>query len=151
MGRHGRARNRKSGIDPNTWTDHTNVRPTILSLLGLKDDYTDDGHVLVQALDKPALPTGAEPVRRSAASSRRTTSSTHPSVISPQATLAASTRALKSTDRTEYNDIENAIASLTSQRDTLAGAIRSALNAAAFAGTPISTRRRRAGSTRRTR
>jgi hypothetical protein len=55
-----------------------------------------------------------------------------------QATLAASTRALKSTSGTEYDDIENAIASLTSQRDTLAGEIRSALDAAAFAGTPIS-------------
>ncbi len=48
----------KGGINPNTWTDHTNLRPTILSLLGLKDDYTDDGHVIVQALDHHALPHG---------------------------------------------------------------------------------------------
>ena len=41
-----------NGIDSHTWTDHTNLRPTILSLVGLKDDYTEDGHVLVQALDK---------------------------------------------------------------------------------------------------
>ena len=26
-------------IDSTTWTDHTNLRPTILALVGLKDDY----------------------------------------------------------------------------------------------------------------
>ncbi len=35
-----------TGVDATTWTDHTNVRPTILALTGLQDDYTDDGHVL---------------------------------------------------------------------------------------------------------
>jgi DNA-binding ferritin-like protein len=54
-----------------------------------------------------------------------------------QATLAASTRALKSTDDTEYNSIEDSITSLTSQRDALADQIRSALNDAAFNGTTI--------------
>ena len=29
-----------NGVDSTTWTDHTNLRPTILSLAGLKDDYT---------------------------------------------------------------------------------------------------------------
>ena len=36
------------GVEPSatpdeTWMDHTDLRPTILSLLGLKDDYTHDG------------------------------------------------------------------------------------------------------------
>jgi hypothetical protein len=128
----------KNGVDANTWTDHTNVRPTILSLLGLTDDYTDDGHVLVQALDKHALPNALGGAKIA------TLEQADDLVNAPfgdfaQATLAASTRALKSTSSTEYDDIENAIASLTSQRDTLAGEIRSALNAAAFAGTPISS------------
>ena len=38
------------GVDSQTWTDHTNLRPTILALTGLKDDYQHDGRVLVEAL-----------------------------------------------------------------------------------------------------
>ena len=34
----------RNGVDSTTWTDHTNLRPTILALTGLKDDYVDDGH-----------------------------------------------------------------------------------------------------------
>src|SRR5437764_10586875 len=44
------------GADSTTWTDHTNVRPTMLDLLGLKDDYKHDGRVLVEALDRQPLP-----------------------------------------------------------------------------------------------
>src|SRR2546421_4397944 len=40
----------KSGLDSSTWTDHANVRPTMLTLLGLHDDYTLDGRVLFEAL-----------------------------------------------------------------------------------------------------
>jgi hypothetical protein len=109
----------------------------MLSLLGLKDDYTEDGHVLVQALDKHALP------KALSSSDIAGLENADDLVNAPfgdfaKATLAASTRALKSTDETEYNNIEDQITSLTSQRDTLASAIRSALNAAAFDGTPIS-------------
>ena len=46
--------------------------------------------------------------------------------------------ALKSTDDTEYNNIEDAITSLTGQRDALVAQIRSALSSAAFNGTKIS-------------
>ena len=126
----------ENGIDSSTWTDHPNVRPTMLSLLGLQDDYTDDGHVLVQAFDKHALP---EALRGSdiAALEQADDQVNAPFGDFAKATLAASTRALKSTDETEYNDIEDQISTLTAQRDTLADAIRSALNAAAFDGTPI--------------
>ena len=36
--------------NPGTWADHTDIRPTILALTGLKDDYVDDGRVLVEDL-----------------------------------------------------------------------------------------------------
>jgi hypothetical protein len=127
----------KGGVDSNTWTDHTNVRPTMLSLLGLKDDYTDDGHVLVQALDKPALPKALD--SPDIASLEQADDLVNaPFGDFAQATLAASTKALESTDTTTYDDIENSITNLTGQRDTLADAIRSALFESAFDGTPIS-------------
>ena len=46
--------------------------------------------------------------------------------------MTASTAAIKSTDDATYSFIEDKIASLTSQRNTLVAHIRSALNAAAF-------------------
>jgi hypothetical protein len=49
-------------------------------------------------------------------------------------TLSASTRALSSSDESVYNAIEDQIASLTSQRDSLAAQIKAGLNAAAFDG-----------------
>jgi hypothetical protein len=33
-----------------TWVEETDIRPTMLYLLGLKDDYLSDGHVVTQAL-----------------------------------------------------------------------------------------------------
>jgi hypothetical protein len=127
----------KKGLDPNTWTDHTNLRPTILSLVGLHDDYTDDGHVLVQALQPGVTPNGlkGQTIANLEAAQEQVNASFGQFA---EATLAASTRALKSTDDTEYTNIENSIASLTGQRDTLNAQIRSALSNAAFNGTTIS-------------
>jgi len=52
-------------------------------------------------------------------------------------TLVASTNAIKSgsaTDDTHYTSVENGIASLTSQRDSLEAQMRTALTNAAFGG-----------------
>jgi hypothetical protein len=127
----------KHGIDSTTWTDHTNVRPTMLALLGLKDDYTDDGHVLVQALDHHALPAALDGPKI-AELEQADDQVNAPFGAFAQATLTASTQAVESTDNSVYTSLENQISSLTSQRDTLAAAIRSALFEAAFDGTPIS-------------
>jgi hypothetical protein len=127
-----------NGINSTTWTDHTNVRPTILSLVGLHDDYTEDGHVLVQALKLGVTPTGLKGQDISDLE-QADDQVNAPFGAFAQATLAASTRALKSTDDNEYNNIEDAITSLTGQRNALAVQIRSALNDAAYNGTKISS------------
>jgi len=36
--------------NPGTWADHTDIRPTLLALVGLKDDYIEDGRVLTEDL-----------------------------------------------------------------------------------------------------
>jgi hypothetical protein len=127
-----------NGVDSTTWTDHTNLRPTILALTGLEDDYTEDGHVLTQALTASALPAGL------AASG---TAATQLAALDEQLnapfgsfamdTLKASTKALESTSDGVYTSIETRIAVLTRLRDQVAAQIRNALNAAAFAGTPL--------------
>jgi len=128
----------RNGVDATTWTDHTNLRPTILSLTGLQDDYADDGHVIVQALDHHALPNALS------GSIVPKLEDAYEQVNAPfgafaAATLKASTTALESNaplDAT-YTSTESSIQSLTSQRDALATLIKNALNAATFSGTPI--------------
>ena len=122
-----------NGVDSSTWTDHTNVRPTMLSLLGLVDDYRHDGRVLVEALDKHAIP---QPLYEH----RKTTGdlgAIYEQLNAPfgqfgMDTLTASTRAVTSTDESVYSSIESSIDSLTTQRDALALKISSALDGAAF-------------------
>ena len=46
----------KIGRDDNVFSDHTDLRPTILALLGLKDDYVVDGRVLQEFLEPHVAP-----------------------------------------------------------------------------------------------
>jgi len=125
------------GIDASTWTDHTNVRPTIMVLAGLKDSYVNDGRVLIEALNPRA-------VARSLRAHRETLLRLGAVYEQVNASfgqfgldlLTASTRALKSSSENDatYASIESSIADLTTQRDALAGQIKAALNAAAFDG-----------------
>jgi hypothetical protein len=128
----------KNGVDSTTWTDHTNLRPTILELAGLTDDYTQDGRVLVEALATKTTPNAlhSADVKNLMDAYEQVNASFGQFALS---TLQASTKALQSTDDTKYNSIEDQITSLTGQRDALVAQIRSALNAAAFQGTKISS------------
>jgi hypothetical protein len=125
------------GQDDATWADHTDLRPTILTLVGLGDSYVHDGRVLIEALDKQVLPQGLiahrEALRRLIPVYKQLNA---PFGSFGMDTLVASTRALESDapgDAT-YVSIENSIQDLTSLRDPLATKIRNALDAAAFGG-----------------
>jgi hypothetical protein len=126
---------RHGGVDAGTWTDHTNVRPTILSLLGRKDDYVQDGRVLVEGLTGAATPGSlaahGEIVRRLGAVYEQLNA---PFGSFGESVARASTKALGSTDARRYELIESSISALTARRDSLAHRIRDGLNAAAFDG-----------------
>jgi hypothetical protein len=126
-----------NGVDSTTWTDHTNLRPTILSLVGLKDDYVDDGHVLREALSGFAVPDAVTKSSRFVQLSQSYEQLNAPFGSFALDTLKASTKALASTDDSVYGSIEGQIESFTSQRDGLAAQIRAALNEAAFDNVPI--------------
>jgi hypothetical protein len=121
------------GIDSSTWTDHVNVRPTMMTLLGLKDDYRHDGRVLTEALDKHAIP-------QTLYEHKNTTTelgSVYEQLNAPfgqfgMDTLVASTRAVTSSDESVYESVETSIEDLTTQRDALALKIETALDDAAF-------------------
>ena len=129
-----------NGVDSTTWTDHTNVRPTLLALTGLKDDYEEDGHVLVQALTAQATPRALRDGSKDTISRLEQEEDlvNAPFGTFAKATLAASTFALESTDDSVYNSIESQIQALTAQRDTLATQIEDELYGAATAGHRIS-------------
>ncbi len=130
------------GINNSVWADHTDTRPTMLSILGLTDSYTMDGRVITQILAKNG---GGEERRLSDGGHSDTVTelgNVYKQLNAPYGsfgldTLVASTTAIKSTDELKYDSIETKIANLTFQRDALAGTIRSALNDASFNGGKI--------------
>jgi hypothetical protein len=132
---------RNMGDTHSVWTDHTDHRPTLLTMLGLKDDYQTDGRAVTEIANENALPVSLRvhhpSVEKLAASYKQLMASFGSFSMY---TLRASTQALASNsagDQT-YTDTENAIASLTNQRDALAAQIRTALNQAEFDGVKLS-------------
>ncbi len=132
---------RNLGQDNTTWTDHTDWRPTILSLVGLGDTYVHDGRVVVEPLYGWAVPQAlrahTEKVMELGAIYKRLNA---PFGGFSMDVLVASTQALKSgsaSDDSTYTAISNQIETLTSARDSLAVQIRAALDAAAFDGTAL--------------
>jgi hypothetical protein len=131
---------RQAGED-HTWADHTDTRPTMLSVLGLGDTYVHDGRVLIDQLYDSALPQAIlahrDALRRLGAVYKQLNA---PFGDFSQATLVMSTNAIKSdtSDDTRYISIEGQIAELTRRRDALAEEIRDALDSAAFAGNELS-------------
>jgi hypothetical protein len=127
--------------DDDTWADHTDTRPTMLTLVGLQDTYDHDGRVLLDQLHTWAVPQ---------------TLQTHPETLQQLGkvykqlnapfgqfgmdTLDISTRAVKSgssSDDSIYTALEHQLSLLTEERDALAGEMRAMLEAAAFDGQAI--------------
>src|SRR5438105_247960 len=126
------------GRTSDTWSDHADIRPTILSLLGLKDSYEPDGAALVDFLDTSAV---SRELRAHHESLVRL-HTVYKEIAAPFGpfaadTLVASTRAIASgsaTDDSAYASTESSISSLTSQRDALEAQMRTALTNATFGG-----------------
>ncbi len=128
----------RSGGDDGTWVDHTDLRPTILTLTGLKDDYSLDGAVIGGILDTKALP---QALRAHRATLGRLTR-VYRQINAPLArfgldVIAISDAAVRSSDETRYEALESAIQSLATDRDAIAGEIRSVLEQATFGGRAI--------------
>ena len=129
------------GVDSSTWSDHTDIRPTLMLLLGLKDDYSHDGRALTEDLSgfaRPAATTMSGGFIKVARMYKQIEATVGDFGLT---TLSASTRGIESgssTDDSGYSNMESQLSSLTSQRDALAAQMISALEGAEFNGTPIS-------------
>jgi len=117
-----------------TWVEETDLRPTLLHLVGLHDDYQSDGRVISQALATP---------------SRALSGSAALAVVYQQLnssvgsfatdTLIADSRALaggSATDDGAYRATELALLRLAQARDRLAAQMKVTLSAMAAGRTP---------------
>ncbi len=131
----------QTGIDSSTWSDHTDVRPTVLALVGLTDDYGHDGRVLTEDLTGWAIPSA---VKKSGSFVQLAQMYKQLNAAVGEFgldSLTASTKALTSgnaTDDSTYTNLEAQLTSLGSQRDALAGQMIGLLEGAEFNGQIIS-------------
>jgi hypothetical protein len=128
-----------AGVDNKTWSDHTDVRPTMLTLLGLKDDYSHEGRALVEKFTGWAQPSAVKHSANFVGLAQALKEITAPVGPLALASIHASTVALESNtkDDSTYTSIENQLADYTSQRDALVAQILPLLEAAELSGTPI--------------
>ncbi len=129
------------GIDSATWSDHTDVRPTILALVGLEDDYSHDGRVLYEDLSgwtRPSAVMLSGTFLLLARTYKQIEATVGPFGLD---TLNISTKALRSgsvADDSTYASLESQLASFGTQRDALASQMIALLEGAEFGGQTIS-------------
>jgi hypothetical protein len=126
------------------FTDHVDVRPTIMELTGLTDDYSHDGRVIVEMLKTSALPSAIRSHRATALRLGQALKQIDaPFGALAQSSLRLSTKALTSSSTSDltYNLIESLIGSWTTRRDSIAANIKSELEGAEFGGDPINEAR----------
>ena len=132
---------RNIGVDNSIWSDHTDIRPTMLALLGLKDDYAHDGRVLFEDLYAWAVPQSLQAHRETLIRLAQVYKQLDAAVGQfGLATLKVSTKALESgsaSDDSKYTDLENQLISLNTQRDSFTGPMINLLESAAFNGQSI--------------
>jgi hypothetical protein len=120
------------------WTDHTDLRPTMLSLLGLTDDYPDDGNLVAQVVDDGSLP----PTVLAHRAAYEQLQSRLKQLNAPFGQFGhdaevVSTTAVAGDDGT-YQGFASQLAACRDQRNALAASIQGQLDGAAFHGGSLS-------------
>jgi hypothetical protein len=129
----------QAGVDSVTWSDHADIRPTILTLLGLQDDYTHEGRALAEKFSGWAIPRAVRQSAYFVSLAQALKQIDAPVGPLGLASLRASTAGLESNDAGDatYNYVEGQLDSFTSQRDALAAQMLTLLEGAAFNNQPI--------------
>lgn len=126
------------------WTDHTDVRPTMLTLLGLEDDYVHDGRTVAELLKPSAGPQSLRAHRETLLQLGETYKQLNAAFGRfAMNTLKASTYALASGaagDDGVYTATESRIQTLIDQRDAVASQMKALLNGTAFDGQALDER-----------
>jgi len=122
------------------FTDHVDLRPTMMLLTGLTDDYQHDGRVITEILDESILPGSLKAHKNTLESLGQV----YKQIDAPfgklaEDTLKISTYAITSTSAGDvvYNNLESKITDWTAERDGVAAQIKEILEGAEFGGVPI--------------
>jgi hypothetical protein len=121
---------------PGPWADETDIRTTIMYLLGLRDDYVHDGRVITQILAHPNHALRDPAVTALGECYKQLNSSVG---AFGAYTLQADTNAIESstTGDSEYLHTDAALRGLEVARDRLVEQIKGELNSAEFDDQPI--------------
>lgn len=116
------------GRDDSVFSDHADVRPTMLALFGLKDDYVHDGRILVEDVVPEALP---QPLPLAPAD-YISLATAYKDINAPlgavgTSSLVAANAAITADDRA-YKSYLKAIGKFTKDRDALATDMKTVLN-----------------------
>jgi hypothetical protein len=125
------------GQTNSVWTDHTDIRPTMLATLGLSSDYQQDGRAVTELMSPDSLPPGVADHRYTyqilAAAYKQLDAAVgqfgHDSeIVSTTAATSASP------GDAVANGFDAQLTTCQVQRDAVAGQIKSVLSAAVFDG-----------------
>jgi arylsulfatase A-like enzyme len=123
------------GVDSQVWTDHTDTRPTALSLVGLKDDYQPDGRVIFEVLTPKAMPEGLEQHRAALTNLAHAYKQLNGAVgaFGLASLSVANTAATSDTPGdAQFAQLEQQLTQLTNRRNGVARQMINLLNGAAF-------------------
>jgi hypothetical protein len=125
--------------NPGTWADHTDTRPTLMALTGLKDDYVEDGRVLTEDLTIRPGKTASPSFQPLAACYKQLNSSVGRFGTDVLVTDTAALRTGSPSDDSKYQLISSELKALGTERDALATTIKNDLYTAEFDNTGLTT------------
>ena len=126
------------GRDDQVFTDHADVRPTVMALVGLTDDYVHEGRVVAEWMHEQALPKGIRSARENFVELAKVFKQLNaPKGELGRASLVWANRSITSNDKV-YGRYLGQIGDITEDRDELASQIKTVLNNAAFGNRPVS-------------
>jgi hypothetical protein len=124
--------------DDAIWVDHTDLRPTILTLSGLSDDYGHDGRVITEILDAKAVP---QSLRAHRATLTRL-GAAYKQINAPLGrfgldVIEINDAAVRASDEVRYAQLAAALQQLGADRNRIAARMQTLLEQAAFGDAPI--------------
>jgi hypothetical protein len=124
-------------VNNGTWADHTDIRPTILAITGLKDDYIGDGRVLAEDLTFAPGQTADPNYLPLARCYKQLNSSVGQFGTDVVVSDSAALKTGSSSNDSQYTAYLAKLQQLGAQRDALATSIKNYLFQAEFNNTPL--------------
>jgi hypothetical protein len=118
---------RHAGVDNATWADHADLRPTMMTLLCLRDSYAYEGRALLEDIEPSVLPRSVAQRRSELIELGRL----YKRINAPvgdfgKSIISLNTLAIRGNDTT-YNVLEGVIKAATTQRDAVANQLQGVL------------------------